>query len=471
MVFIQDISCYNASSAKYVLFRTKFALEAIFLIKRDLYLNRLVSKKENGLIKIITGIRRCGKSYLLFNLYKEYLNSIGISDEHIIQIMLDKKEFEDYRNPNKLYEHILQKINENEKFYIFIDEIQLCYKVKKEGVDESSVPEEDRNLLYTTFYDILNDLMNRKNLDIYVTGSNSRLLSKDVATNFRDRSVEIQMHPLTFSEYYEYEREISGIEKADAWEEYMTYGGLPLAVLEKNEKEKAVYLKNLFMKIYIADIKERYNLKDETSLSSLIDVILSSVGSLSNPHKLNNTLESVQHSKLSDHTVKKYLEYLEDSFIIRKASRYDVKGKSYLDFPAKYYAEDMGLRNARLNFRQQERPHIMENIIFNELVSRGYSVDVGVVQVSSMESGTQKKANLEIDFIVNMGFSKVYIQSAFALDNQEMEMQETRPLLNSGDFFKKIVVLGGNQKRYQDENGIIFIGVIPFLLDKESVEK
>ena len=437
------------------------------MIKRDEYLNRLISKKENGLIKIITGIRRCGKSYLLFELYKGYLNSLGINDSHIIQIPLDKKGYEDFRNPDRLYEYVLQNINETEKFYIFIDEIQLCYRVKKTGIDESSVPEEDRDLFYTTFYDILNDLMARKNLDIYVTGSNSRLLSKDVATNFRDRGCEIQVYPLTFKEYYEY----SGLEKAEAWEEYMTYGGMPLAVLEKNETEKAEYLKNLFTKIYIADIKERYKLKDEAPLSSLIDVILSSVGSLTNPHKLNNTLTSVQKLKLSDHTVKNYLEYLEDSFIIKKANRFDVKGKSYLDFPVKYYAVDIGLRNARLNFRQQERSHIMENIIFNELVARGYSVDVGVVQVSSVENGIQKKSNYEIDFIVNQGFNKVYIQSAFSIDDPDKKRQETKSLLNSGDFFKKIVVVGGNQKRYQDENGITIIGVIPFLLEKDSVDR
>lgn len=437
------------------------------MIKRDYYLNRLISKKENGLIKIITGIRRCGKSYLLFELYKNYLNSIGIDDAHIIQIQLDKKTFEDYRNPDRLYEFILGKINETEKFYIFIDEIQLCYKIKKENIDESKVAEEDRALLYTTFYDILNDLMSRKNLDIYVTGSNSRLLSKDVATNFRDRGVEIQLYPLSFSEYYEY----ADGEKADAWEEYMTYGGMPLGVLENDEREKEKYLKDLFTKIYIADIKERYKLKDEEPLSALIDVILSSVGSLTNPHKLSNTLESVLHAKLSDHTVKKYMDYLEDAFIIKKADRYDVKGKKYLDFPSKYYVSDIGLRNARLNFRQQERTHIMENIIFNELVSRGYSVDVGVVQVSSTENRVQKKSNLEIDFIVNQGFNKIYIQSAFSIDDDGKKLQEIRPLLNSGDFFKKIVIVNGSQKRTADENGIIYIGVIPFLLEKDSLEK
>lgn len=437
------------------------------MIKRDFYLNKLIYKKENGLVKIITGIRRCGKSYLLFELYKKYLKSIGVDDHHIIQIQLDKKTFEDYRNPNKLYDFILKSAKGKGNFYVFIDEMQLCYRVKKDGVDETSVPKSDRDLLYTTFYDILNDLMARKNLDIYVTGNNSRLLSKDVATNFRDRGVEIQLHPLTFSEFYNYAK----LEKADAWEEYMSYGGMPLAVLEKDENEKSEYLKNLFSKIYIADIKERNNLRDEEPLSALIDVIFSSVGSLANPHKLNNTLSTVQHTKFSDHTIKKYLDFLEDAFIIKKANRYDVKGKKYLDFPSKYYAADVGLRNARLNFRQQERTHIMENIIFNELVARGYSVDVGVAQVSSTKNGVQTKSNYEIDFVVNMGFNKIYIQSAFSIDDEEKKKQEIRPLINSGDFFKKIVIVNGNQKRSTDENGITYIGVIPFLLDKDSLEK
>ena len=437
------------------------------MIKRDFYLNKLIYKKENGLVKIITGIRRCGKSYLLFELYKKYLKSIGVDDHHIIQIQLDKKTFEDYRNPNKLYDFILKSAKGKGNFYVFIDEMQLCYRVKKDGVDETSVPKSDKDLLYTTFYDILNDLMARKNLDIYVTGNNSRLLSKDVATNFRDRGVEIQLHPLTFSEFYNYAK----LEKADAWEEYMSYGGMPLAVLEKDENEKSEYLKNLFSKIYIADIKERNNLRDEEPLSALIDVIFSSVGSLANPHKLNNTLSTVQHTKFSDHTIKKYLDFLEDAFIIKKANRYDVKGKKYLDFPSKYYAADVGLRNARLNFRQQERTHIMENIIFNELVARGYSVDVGVAQVSSTKNGVQTKSNYEIDFVVNMGFNKIYIQSAFSIDDEEKKKQEIRPLINSGDFFKKIVIVNGNQKRSTDENGITYIGVIPFLLDKDSLEK
>lgn len=437
------------------------------MINRDLYLKKIISKKQNGLIKIITGLRRSGKSYLLFEIYKNYLNSIGVDDSHIIQIALDKKEFEDLRNPNALYDYIQKRINKTEDFYIFIDEIQLSYRVKKANVDENSVPDEDKNLLYTTFYDILNDLMTKKNLDIYVTGSNSRLLSKDVATNFRDRGCEIQVFPLSFGEFYEY----SNLEKADALEEYMTFGGMPLAVLENSQSEKEEYLKSLFKRIYLADIKERYNLRDEEMLDSLVDVLFSSVGSLTNPNKLKNTMESVLKIKMSDKTIKNYLEYLEDSFIIKKANRYDVKGKAYLNYPSKYYAVDIGLRNAKLNFRQNERTHIMENIIYNELILRGYSADVGVVQVSQMKEGKQTKSNLEIDFVVNKGFSKIYIQSAFSLDDEEKRQQEIRPLLHSGDFFKKLVIVGGNQKLYQDENGIYYWGLIPFLLDKEGLEK
>ena len=278
------------------------------MINRDLYLKKIISKKQNGLIKIITGLRRSGKSYLLFEIYKNYLNSIGVDDSHIIQIALDKKEFEDLRNPNALYDYIQKRINKTEDFYIFIDEIQLSYRVKKANVDENSVPDEDKNLLYTTFYDILNDLMAKKNLDIYVTGSNSRLLSKDVATNFRDRGCEIQVFPLSFGEFYVY----SNLEKADALEEYMTFGGMPLAVLENSQSEKEEYLKSLFKRIYLADIKERYNLRDEEMLDSLVDVLFSSVGSLTNPNKLKNTMESVLKIKMSDKTIKNYLEYLED---------------------------------------------------------------------------------------------------------------------------------------------------------------
>ncbi len=433
------------------------------MIKRDRYIKQLIAKKDNGLVKIITGVRRCGKSYLLFTLYKNYLNNIGVDDSHIIQIALDKRQHFSLRDPNKLYEYVIDKSKGEGRFYVFIDEIQLSYRIKRDDIDENRIAPEDRELMYVTFYDILNDLMSRSNLDIYVTGSNSRMLSKDVATNFRGRGTEIRVYPLSFAEFYEY----AGLEKFEAWEEYMSFGGMPLVALESSKIEKAEYLRGLFSKIYISNIKERYKLRDEEALSNLINVIFSAVGSLSNPHKLNNTMNSVLGIRLSDHTVAHYLEYLEDAFIIKKAVRYDVKGKSYLDFPSKYYAVDVGLRNARLNFRQQEKTHIMENIIYNELVCRGYSVDVGVVPTSSVIAGTQRKQNLEIDFVVNHGFSRTYIQSAFSIENEDKREQEIRSLLASCDFFRKIVIVNGNELPHQDENGITYVGVIPFLLSPE----
>lgn len=433
------------------------------MIKRDCYIKQLIAKKDNGLVKIITGVRRCGKSYLLFTLYKNYLNNIGVDDSHIIQIALDKRQHFSLRDPNKLYEYVIDKSKGEGRFYVFIDEIQLSYRIKRDDIDENRIAPEDRELMYVTFYDILNDLMSRSNLDIYVTGSNSRMLSKDVATNFRGRGTEIRVYPLSFAEFYEY----AGLEKFEAWEEYMSFGGMPLVALESSKTEKAEYLRGLFSRIYISDIKERYKLRDEEALSNLINVIFSAVGSLSNPHKLNNTMNSVMGIRLSDHTVAHYLEYLEDAFIIKKAVRYDVKGKSYLDFPSKYYAVDVGLRNARLNFRQQEKTHIMENIIYNELVCRGYSVDVGVVPTSSVIAGTQRKQNLEIDFVVNHGFSRTYIQSAFSIESEDKREQEIRSLLASCDFFRKIVIVNGNELPHQDENGITYVGVIPFLLNSD----
>ena len=420
----------------------------------------------NGRIKIITGIRRCGKSYLLFKLFKDHLLSEGIKPEHIIEIALDKNEYIDLRNPGALYQYVLDRTtDENIKYYVLIDEIQLSYKIKRSGVDESLVPEEDRGLLYLTFYDVLNDLMTRPNLDIYVTGSNSKMLSKDVATNFRDRGTEIKMYPLSFAEYYP----VSGKEKADAWEDYVVYGGMPLAVLEPDERERERYLAGLFEKVYIADVVERYKVEDDY-VESLIDVLSSAVGSLTNPSKLANTLNTVNHAKTTDKRVKRYLDILEDAFLFEKAKRYDVKGKSYFDSPVKYYAEDVGLRNARLNFRQTEETHLMENIIFNELKRRGYSVDVGMVQYTEMVDGKKINRQHEIDFIVNIGDKKIYIQSAFSIADEEKRTQEITPLLKSGDFFKKMVVVGGSQRARMDENGITHIGIIPFLLDENSLE-
>ena len=323
---------------------------------------------------------------------------------------------------------------------MFIDEIQLSFKVKNEDVDERLVPEEDQDMLYTTFYDILNDLMGRSNLDVYVTGSNSKMLSKDIVTNFRDRGSEIKVYPLSFKEYYL----ISGMEKADALEEYMTYGGMPLAVLEKDEAEKRKYLKGLHKRVYIKDIVERYKLKDDEVLDALIDALSSAVGSLTNPHNLANAAGSLMKRSTSDHTIKNYLDYLEDAYLFASAKRYDV-------------------------FRQQEKSHLMENMIFIELLRRGYSVDVGVVEVTIVKDGKKQQSQYEIDFIVNTGREKVYIQSALNVDTEAKRNQETFSMKNSGDFFRKIVILDGNTKAWTDEDGIIYIGVIPFLLEENPL--
>lgn len=315
-------------------------------------------------------------------------------------------------------------------------------------------------MLYTTFYDILNDLMGRSNLDIYVTGSNSKMLSKDIVTNFRDRGTEIKVYPLSFSEFYP----ISGMEKADALEEYLTFGGMPLAVLEEDETEKRKYLKGLHKRVYIKDIVERYKLKDDEILEALIDALSSAVGSLTNPHNLANAASSLMKRNTSDHTIKNYLDYLEDAYLFVGAKRYDIKGKRYFENTQKYYSMDIGLRNAKLNFRQQEKSHLMENMVFVELIRRGYSVDVGVVELTIVKDGKKQQSQYEIDFIVNTGREKVYIQSALNVDTEAKKSQETFSLKNSGDFFRKIVIVDGNAKPWTDEDGIIYVGVIPFLL-------
>ena len=435
------------------------------IIQRDQYVNDLLSKRWNGKVKIITGIRRCGKSFLLSTLYKDYLLKEGVEKDCFIELALDKKAHVKYRNPNELYDYVLQKTQNTEKrYYVFIDEIQLSYKVKNEDVDESLVPEEDRDMLYTTFYDILNDLMARSNLDIYVTGSNSKMLSKDIVTNFRDRGSEIKVYPLSFKEYYP----VSGLEKADALDEYLTYGGMPLAVLEKDETEKRKYLKGLHKRVYIKDIVERYKLKDDEVLDALIDALSSAIGSLTNPHNLANAAGTLMKRNTSDHTIKNYLDYLEDAYLFVSAQRYDIKGKRYFDNTQKYYSMDTGLRNAKLNFRQQEKSHLMENMIFIELIRRGYSVDVGVVELTITKDGKKQQSQYEIDFIVNTDHEKVYIQSALNVDTEAKRSQETFSLKNSGDFFRKIVILDGNAKAWTDEDGIKYIGVIPFLLGESD---
>jgi predicted AAA+ superfamily ATPase len=432
------------------------------IINREHYVKELLCKRWNGKVKIITGIRRCGKSFLLSTLYKDYLKAEGVTDDCFVEIALDKKAHLKYRNPNELYDYVLSKTQDvTKRYYVFIDEIQLSFKVKNEDVDESLVPEEDREMLYTTFYDILNDLMGRSNLDVYVTGSNSKMLSKDIVTNFRDRGSEIKVFPLSFKEYYP----ISGMEKVDALEEYLTYGGMPLAVLEKDEAEKRKYLKGLHKRVYIKDIVERYKLKDDEVLEALIDALSSAVGSLTNPHNLANAAGSLMKRSTSDHTIKNYLDYVEDAYLFASAKRYDVKGKRYFDNTLKYYSMDTGLRNAKLNFRQQEKTHLMENMIFIELLRRGYSVDVGVVEVTIVKNGKKQQSQHEIDFIVNTDHEKIYIQSALNVDTETKREQETFSLKNSGDFFRKIVILDGNAKAWTDEEGIMYVGVIPFLLE------
>lgn len=436
------------------------------IIEREQYVNELFSKRWNGKVKIITGIRRCGKSFLLSVLYKNKLLNEGTAEDEFVEISLDRKSHLKFRNPEILFDFVVSRTqNPDKRYYVFIDEIQLSYKIKNSDIDEQLVPEEDRDLLYTTFYDILNDLAARPNLDVYVTGSNSKMLSKDLVTNFRDRGTEIKVYPLSFKEYYP----VSGMEKAEALEQYLTFGGMPLAVLEPDEKSKRKYLADLFKKVYIKDIVERYELKDDEVLEAVIDALSSSVGSLTNPHNLANSAGSLMHRSTSDHTIKNYLDYLEDAYLFAGSKRFDIKGKRYFENTQKYYVMDLGLRNARLNFRQQEKSHLMENLIFLELVRRGYSVDVGVVEMVRIKDGKRQQSQYEIDFIVNTGKERIYIQSALNIDTEEKRQQEVFSLKNSGDFFRKIIVTDGLSKPWTDEDGIVHVGVIPFLLDEAFI--
>ncbi len=435
-------------------------------IERPTYLAKLIDKRNNGRVKVITGIRRCGKSFLLSNLYRRYLLDEGVPNDHIIEVALDRRAFEKLRDPNELYSYIMDRLEGNGQFYVFIDEIQLSYRVKRTDVDESLVDPEDRDLLYTTFYDILNDLIAYENIDVYVTGSNSKMLSSDIVTNFRDRGSEIRMWPLSFSEFYTF----VGGEKTVAWEEYLVYGGMPISVLEPDARERQMYLKNLFDTVYRADIIERYGLENDYVLDHLAKAVASAVGSLTNPTKLANTLNTTAHANTNSKTVKSYLNALIDAFIFSRAERYDVKGKRYFEYPVKYYATDVGLRNALLNFRQIEETHLMENIVFNELCMRGYAVDVGAVRIVQTHNGKRHDAMHEIDFVVNRGSQKAYIQCALSIEDPSKREQEVAPLLKSGDFFRKYVITGGSQQSWTDENGITYIGVIPFLLNPELLD-
>ena len=432
------------------------------MIERNQYIDKLLSKSWNGKVKIITGIRRCGKSYLLRTLYKQTLMNRGVKADCFIEIDLERSDQAAYRNPVVLDEYVKERTKDKrKKYYVFVDEIQRSYKVKATDVDEQLVPEEDRELLYITFYDTLSSLMALPNVDVYVTGSNSKMLSSDIVTNFRDRGSEIKVYPLTLAEFYGY----AGLEKAEALEAYLMYGGMPMAVTERVESEKKKYLQDLHKNVYMKDIVERHSLKDDSILDALTDAIYSSVGSLTNPHKLATTTGSLMGRGTADVTIRNYLDHLEDAYLITSAKRWDVKGKRYFSTILKYYAMDLGLRNARLNWRQQERSHLMENLIYNDLISRGYSVDVGVVELERVMDGKRSQSQYEIDFVINTGSQKVYIQSALNVDTPEKRAQETFSLRNTGDFCRKIVVLDGSQPLWSDEDGVIYVGVIPFVLD------
>lgn len=427
------------------------------MIKRDYYLKKMIDKRENGRIKIITGIRRCGKSYLLFHLYKEYLLSKGVKENQIISLALDEIANLEYRNPFRLNEYIKEKTkNKNKKYYVFIDEIQLSIAVTNPYVDskEESI----------TFVDVLLGLMKQSNLDIYVTGSNSKMLSSDVLTQFRDRGDEIHVNPLSFAEVYDLHEN-----KALAFEHYTVYGGMPYIYSLKTDEEKNQYLKNLFQETYIKDILERNNIQNEKEiLELLLDFTSSAIGSLTNPTKLSKRFLSEKQIKISSDTISKYLSFFEEAYLISRANRYDVKGSKYFSTPLKYYFSDIGLRNARLNFRQVEETHIMENIIYNDLLRRGYNVDVGMVEHDFKKDGNRSKVQLEVDFVVNKGHQRYYIQSALNVDSTEKREQETTPLKKIDDSFKKIVIVRKPMIPRHGNDGILYMGVEDFLL-KESI--
>lgn len=409
------------------------------IIKRDLYLSKLIRREKNGLIKIVTGIRRCGKSFLLFNLFHSYLKEKGIADSHIIEIALDDRSNKELRDPDRMLEFVKSKITDEKTYYIILDEVQML----------------------TEFEDVLNSFLHISNADVYVTGSNSKFLSSDLVTEFRGRGDEVRIYPLSFREYVSAYNGTTD----EAWDDYFMYGGLPLILTRENDEDKAEYLTNLFKKVYISDILERHKIKNEEEFDELTDILASSVGSLTNPMKLANTFKSVKKKNISDKTLKTYIDWLEDAFLISRVKRYDVKGRKYINSPLKIYFEDTGLRNARLNFRQNEENHIMENIIYNELRIRGFNVDVGIVEVSDKA----KKKQLEIDFIATKGSEKFYVQSAFAMPTEDKEQQEIRPLKAVKDSFKKIVIVRDNIKIRRDENGITTMGIKNFLLDENSL--
>lgn len=415
-------------------------------IERNIYLNRLIDSIGNGMIKIVTGVRRSGKSFLLFRLFAEWLQSQGIDDAHIIKVNLEDRLNKQLRDPDVLLNHIYSHILDDGHFYVLLDEVQM-------------VPE---------FEDVLNSFLDKEKVDVFVTGSNAKFLSKDVITEFRGRGEEIFMQPLSFGEFmsvYEGSYELG-------LDEYMTFGGLPQVLSYKTEKEKSNYLKGLFRKTYITDIVDRYGVRNTTELGELLDIVASCIGSLTNPTKIANTFASVKNVRITNETVQKWLEYLCDSFLVAKAVRYDVKGRKYIDTPSKFYFCDLGLRNARLNFRQTENTHLMENLIYNELIYRGYNVDVGVV-VTEMkdEEGKRHKVQLEIDFVCNQGSKRIYVQSAYRLPTEAKQNQELFSLTKADDSFKKVVIVGEDQLVHRNEKGIVTMSLRDFLMDKDALDK
>lgn len=409
-------------------------------IKRQNYLNELISARENKLIKVITGIRRCGKSYLLDPIYKNYLKSNGVNEDHIIKLDLDVIENSKYRDPMELYNYVINCVKDTNMYYVLLDEIQLV----------------------KNFEEVLNSFLRKPNLDVYVTGSNSKFLSSDIITEFRGRSTEIKIYPLSFSEFVE----IKELPEEKAWKEYIFYGGLPPVVFQEGEKQKREYLLNLFETTYLKDIIERNDIKRKDVLDSIVSILASSIGSLTNPMKIYKTYQSNVDKDISLNTITSYIEHLENAYLINKVERYDVKGRKYISTPFKYYFTDLGLRNARLNFRQQEENHIMENIIYNELLIRGYNIDVGVVESRNNDG----RVYYEIDFVCNMASNRYYIQSALNIDTPEKNYQESRPLNCVGDNFKKIIVVREDINLWHNEDGILIIGIREFLLKKNSLE-
>ena len=415
-------------------------------IRRDKYLDRLIAHKGNQRVKIITGIRRCGKSYLLFQLFKRHLIDSGIKPSHILEIQLEDRTNKDLRDPDVCLSFIKGKVRDRKPYYLLIDEVQLMRE----------------------FEDVLNSCLHIPNLDTYVTGSNSKFLSKDIITEFRGRGDEIYLRPLSFKEY---KTTCEELPFETAWTEYITYGGLPYCALLPSREEKSVYLKQLFEEVFLRDIIERNKVQNDAQLESLLNVISSAVGSLTNPRKLENTFASSGSGKLSAVTIKHYLDLLCDAFLIELAERYDIKGKRYISTPYKYYFTDSGLRNARLNFRQLEETHLMENVVYNELCSRGYSVDVGVVEMNERQpDGRYVRRQIEVDFVCNKADERIYIQSAFSIPTTEKRQQEERPLRNVEDGFRKVIVTKDNVLKHSDENGILIIGLQEFLMDETSLE-